>query len=58
MITIALLVNPKLLLSSRLALTTAVLGATDYDNTIFRMNLNNGGYILVFAATCCLSYIY
>ncbi|HYY49261.1 MAG TPA: hypothetical protein VE643_00180, partial [Nitrososphaeraceae archaeon] len=29
----------------------AVLDATDYDNTIFRMNLNSGNYILIAVAT-------
>ena len=52
--------TPKLLPPSSLAVTAysaingsaaAVLDATDYDNTIFRMNLNSGNYILVAAAT-------
>ena len=52
--------TPKLLPPSSLAVTAysaingtaaAVLDATDYDNTVFRMNLNSGNYILVAAAT-------
>ena len=45
------LIDLKLLSSSSLALTTTVLGATDYDTTMFRMNLNSSDYILVAAAT-------
>lgn len=52
--------TPKLLPPSSLAVTAyyaingtaaAVLDATDYDNTIFRMNLNSGNYILIAVAT-------
>jgi hypothetical protein len=52
--------TPKLLPPSSLAVTAyydingtaaKVLDATDYDNTVFRMNLNSGNYILVAAAT-------
>ena len=52
--------TPNLLPPSSLAVTAyhaingtaaAVLNATDYDKTIFRMNLNSGNYILVAAAT-------
>jgi hypothetical protein len=52
--------TPKLLPPSSLAVTAyyaingtaaAVLDAADYDNTIFRMNLNNGNYILIAVAT-------
>ncbi len=52
--------TPKLLPPSSLAVTAyydtngtaaKVLDATDYENAVFRMNLNNGKYILVAAAT-------
>lgn len=52
--------TPKLLPPSSLAVTAyyaingtaaAVLDATDYDNTIFRMNLSKGNYILIAVAT-------
>jgi hypothetical protein len=44
--------TPKLLPPSSLAVTAYYpINATDYDNTIFRMNLNSGNYILVAAAT-------
>jgi hypothetical protein len=45
------LIDLKLLSSSSLALTTTVPGATDYDTTMFIMNLNSSDYILVAAAT-------
>jgi hypothetical protein len=52
--------TPKLLPPSSLAITaysatngtaSKVLDAIDYDNAIFRMNLNSGNYILIAAAT-------
>lgn len=52
--------TPKLLPPSSLAVTAysdtsgaavKVLNATDYDNSIFRMNLNSGNYILLATAT-------
>ena len=52
--------TPKLLPPSSLAVTAysavsgaaaKVLNATDYDSSIFRMNLNSGNYILLAAAT-------
>ena len=52
--------SPKLLPPSSLAVTAysaingtaaKVLDAKDYDSSVFRMNLNNGNYILVVAAT-------
>jgi hypothetical protein len=52
--------SPKLLPPSSLAVTAysaisgaaaRVLDATDYDSSIFRMNLNSGNYILLAAAT-------
>jgi hypothetical protein len=52
--------TPNLLPPSSLAITAysaingtaaAVLNAIDYDNTVFRMNLSSGNYILVAAAT-------
>jgi len=52
--------TPKLLPPSSLAVSAyyavngsaaKVLNATDYDNSTFRMNLNNGNYILLATAT-------